>query len=182
MPKPTSAVRNGIASRDHSPGTFAGGGVEDTGEVKHPVARIVLAYQDAHVVMHGAGLPSCRFVAASRVRLRRLTDVRRTTAGQPSLCASLGAKAGGGGRIRTFEGVKPSDLQSDPFGHFGIPPKETTASYSKPRGISRKDEFVFPASSIRKPESLRYSHLNRFIRINSVDAMEMTAIQKPRYP
>src|SRR5690606_21163989 len=31
--------------------------------------------------------------------------------------------AGGGqSRIRTYEGVKPADLQSAPFGHFGIYP------------------------------------------------------------
>ena len=28
----------------------------------------------------------------------------------------------GGGRIRTFEGEAPADLQSAPFGHSGTPP------------------------------------------------------------
>ena len=35
-------------------------------------------------------------------------------------------RAGGGGRIRTFEGVEPADLQSAPFGHSGTPPDMST--------------------------------------------------------
>ncbi len=30
---------------------------------------------------------------------------------------------GGQGWIRTIEGIKPADLQSAPFGHFGTYPK-----------------------------------------------------------
>ena len=33
-------------------------------------------------------------------------------------------KNGGGGRIRTFVGVKPADLQSAPFGLSGTPPRK----------------------------------------------------------
>ena len=51
-------------------------------------------------------------------------------------------QAGGGGRIRTFEGVKPADLQSAPFGHFGTPPGGTEKSeslYLNPPANSRTE-------------------------------------------
>ena len=48
---------------------------------------------------------------------------------------------GGQGWIRTIEGVKPADLQSAPFGHFGTYPEtwniyDGTWSICKPEGAS----------------------------------------------
>ena len=39
----------------------------------------------------------------------------------------------GGGRIRTFVGVKPADLQSAPFGRSGTPPSQRLGSLLGPR-------------------------------------------------
>src|SRR5262249_53877490 len=47
------------------------------------------------------------------------SDIRRGLEGR-RFCAS--AKESGQGWIRTSEGVKPADLQSAPFGHFGTYP------------------------------------------------------------
>ncbi len=42
------------------------------------------------------------------------------------------ARGGGEGRIRTFVGLRPADLQSAPFNHSGTPPRNRIRALSRP--------------------------------------------------
>jgi hypothetical protein len=85
-------------------------------------------------------LPAQRFVRCSRSGFPAVggTFAKRWTDGSERLsCARAPKKNGGEGRIRTFVGKLPADLQSAPFGHSGTSPPRPSLSSSNAYAWSR---------------------------------------------
>ena len=92
--------------------------------------------------LKSTGLPS-RGLGATACDLRNKARLRFTPAWQPSLCASLQAKAGGGGGIRTHEAFRPAGFQDrshQPLDH----PSENLSATSVPPAKRRARSAIFP--------------------------------------
>ena len=73
-----------------------------------------------------AAVDAATAAAADTVAVAKVADREEGTNEFANYCSG---RAFGQGWIRTSEGVKPADLQSAPFGHFGTYPSFASDSY-----------------------------------------------------
>ena len=78
----------------------------------------------------------------------------------------------GGGRIRTFVGRSPTDLQSAPFGRFGTPP--CSRSTTRPEGV----EPPTFGSEVRRSIQLSYGRSSLRL-VTSISAQDWTRTSTP---
>src|SRR5205085_9756903 len=71
----------------------------------------------------------------------RAEDRRPRVAKSQSAAAASRGLENGQGWIRTSEGVKPADLQSAPFGHFGTYPRAFDITHALPLASSADRDY-----------------------------------------